>query len=196
MRNSSATFPNEHKHRLSLDPLASRDDSERSPVLKWSMIALLVILGLLCETTIFSSWRFYGAAPSFGYVAVAAVAYYSGANTGLIFGFCAGLGSDIFYRTPLGVSSLSMMICGLVIGIMQTGMMRPTPMAVPLLAFGASIAGNVLYVLISIIVGFEKLFSLHSLNVILLSSFINMLASLFIFAIVKKLIGAPAWKNR
>lgn len=183
-------------HRFTLDPLASRDYTDRSPILRWSAIAMLVIVGLLMETTIFSSWRFFGAAPTFGYVAVAAVAYYAGANTGVVFGFCAGLGSDIFYRTPLGVSALSMMACGLVVGIMQTGMMRPTPLAVPLLGFGVTFAGNSLYVLISIIVGYDQLFSGHSAYVILLSSLISMIAAPFIFAIIKSLIGAPAWKNR
>lgn len=185
-----------HAHRFSLDPLSSREDTDRAPIIKWSAIAFLVVVGLLFETTVFSSWRFFGAAPSMGYVAVAAVAYYSGANTALVFGFFAGVGSDIFYRTPLGVSGISMMICGLVIGIMQTGMMRPTPLAVPLLALGVSLAGNALYVLLSIIVGFERLFSVHSVYVILMSSLLNMIASPFVFAIVKKSIGAPAWKNR
>ncbi|HMS24615.1 MAG TPA: rod shape-determining protein MreD [Acidimicrobiia bacterium] len=185
-----------HAHRFSLDPLAARDYTDRSPILRWSAIALMVIVGLLMETTVFSSWRIFGAAPSFGYVAVAAVAYYAGANTALVFGFCAGVGSDIFYRTPLGVSGLSMMACGLVIGMMQTGMMRPTPLAVPLMGLCVSIAGNAVYVLISIIVGFESLFSAHTAYVILISSLINMVASPFIFVIVKKFIGAPAWKNR
>jgi rod shape-determining protein MreD len=169
---------------------------DRSPIVRWSAIALLVIIGLLLETTLFSSWRLFGAAPTFGYVAVAAVGYYAGANTGFVFGFFAGLGADVFYRTPLGVSALSMMAVGLVVGIMQTGMMRPTPLAIPLLGFFASLAGNALYVVLSIIVGFENLFSLHTLYAILISSLINMVAAPFIFAIVKKLIGAPAWKNR
>lgn len=185
-----------HKHRFSLDPLSSREDTDRSPILIWSAIALLVIVGLLFETTVFSSWRIFGAAPSLGYVAVAAVAYYSGANTALVFGFIAGVGLDIFYRTPIGVSGLSLMTCGLVVGIMQTGMMRPTPLAVPLLGFGASLAGNLLYVLFSIIVGFEYLFSMHSIVVIFFSSILNMFASPIVFAVVKKSIGAPAWKNR
>lgn len=195
MRSALPKHP-DRGHRFSLDPLASRIDSDRSPIITWSAIGLLVIIGLLLETTIFSSWRVFGAAPSFGYVAVAAVAYYAGANTAFVFGFCAGLGADIFYRTPLGVSALSMMACGLVVGIMQTGMMRPTPLAVPLLGFIVSLVGNSLYVVISILVGFEKLFSLNTLFVILMSSLINMLASPIIFAAVKKLIGAPAWVNR
>ena len=140
-------------------------------------------------------WAF-GAAPSFGYVAVAAVGYYAGANTAMVFGFFAGLGADIFYRTPLGVSALSMLICGVVVGILQTGMMRPTPLAVPVLGFLVSLAGNSVYVLISIIVGFESLVSLQSVYVILLSSIINTFASPFIFMFVRKAIGAPAWKNR
>lgn len=182
--------------RFSLDPLNASIDVDRSPIIVWSAIALMVIIGLLLETTIFSSWRFLGAAPSFGYVAVAAVAYYAGANTAFVFGFFAGLGADMFYRTPLGVSALSMLLCGLVVGIIQTGMIRPTPLAIPLLAFLVSFAGNSLYVFFSVLLGFEDLFSLHSLYVIFMSSILNTLASPFIFAFVKKLIGAPAWRNR
>ena len=184
------------KHRFSLDPLASHEDYDKSPILRWSAIAVLVLIGLLFETTVFSSWRFLGAAPSFGYVAVAAVAYYAGANTAMVFGFFAGLGADIFYRTPLGVSAISMLLCGLVVGIIQTGMIRSTPLAIPLLGLCVSLAGNTVYVLISIIVGFEDIFSLWSLYVIFLSSLINMVASPLIFMFVKKAIGAPAWKNR
>jgi rod shape-determining protein MreD len=184
------------ERRFSLDPLASHVDMERSPVLRWSAVALLVVIGLLFQTTIFSSWTFFGVAPSFGFVAVAAVAYYAGSNTALVFGFCAGIGSDFFYRTPLGVSGLAMMACGLVVGVMQTGMMRPTPIAVPIMGFTVSLVGNTLYVLISFMVGFEKLLNVHTAYVIVLSSGINMIFSPFIFAIVKKMIGAPAWKNR
>ena len=184
------------QNRFSLDPLASRDDMDRSPILRWSAIALLVIVGLLFETTVFSSWRLFGAAPSFGYVAVAGIAYYAGANTAMVFGFFAGLGADIFYRTPHGVTALAMMICGVVVGIVQTGMMRPTPLAVPVLGFTVSLAGNIAYVLISIIVGFEGLVSIQSVKVILLTSIINMFAAPFIFMLIRKFIGAPAWKNR
>lgn len=182
--------------RFSLDPLNASVEIDRSPIIVWSAIALMLLVGILLETTIFSSWRIFGAAPSFGYVAVAAVAYYAGANTAVIFGFFAGLGADMFYRTPMGVTALSMMICGLVVGIIQTGMMRPTPVAIPLLAFAVSFAGNCLYIFFSILLGFEDLFSLHTLQVIFMTSLLNAIASPLIFAFVKKLIGAPAWRNR
>ncbi len=181
---------------LSIDPLAADIDLERSPILRWSAIGAFGLLGILLETTIFSTWKFFGAAPTFGYVATASVAYYCGANTGMVFGFIAGIGADLFYQTPIGVSALSMLVCALIVGIAQTGMMRPTPLAVPLLGFVVSFAGNALYVLISIMVGFDEFFNLHSAKVIFISSTLNMLASPFIFAITKKFIGAPAWKNR
>ncbi len=181
---------------FSLNPLASRIDIERAPILQWSLIGLIILVGLLLETTVFSSWKIFGASPSFGYVAVTAVAYYAGANTGFVFGFFAGLGSDIFYRTPIGITALTMLLVGLGVGLVQTGMMRPTPIAIPIMAFIVSLAGNSLYVILSILLGFESLFNLHTLYVILISSLINMVASPFIFALVRKLIGAPAWKNR
>lgn len=188
--------PSRSRSRFTLDPLASRDDMDRSPILRWGAIAFLVLIGLLLETTIFSSWRLFNAAPSFGFVAVAGVAYYAGANTAMVFGFFAGLGSDIFYRTPLGVTALSMMLCGVLVGVIQTGMMRPTPLAVPLLGLMVSLIGNTVYILISIIVGFESLVSIHSFYAVLLTSLMNMVASPFIFLFIKQFIGAPAWKNR
>lgn len=181
---------------FSIDPLAADIDLERSPIFRWSAIGAFALLGLLLETTVFSTWRVFGAAPTFAYVATASVAYYCGANTGMVFGFFAGLGADLFYQTPVGVSALSMLLCAIIVGIAQTGMMRPTPLAVPLLGFVVSFAGNSLYVLISIMLGFDELFSLHSAKVIFVTSIINMFASPLIFAITKKFIGAPAWKNR
>ena len=194
--NLTLASPKKNRRNFSINPLAADIGTERSPILKWSAISVLVIFGLLMETTVFSSWKLFGAAPTFGYVATAAVAYYCGANTGMIFGFFAGMGSDFFYSTPIGVSALSMLICAIIVGIAQTGMMRPTPLAVPLLGFVVSMAGNTIYVLISIMVGFDELFNLHTGYVIFISSILNMIASPFIFAITKRFVGAPAWKNR
>ena len=176
--------------------LAADINTDRSPFFRWLSIGILVVLGLLLETTVFSSWKVFDSSPTFGYVATAAVAYYCGANTGMVFGFFAGLGSDFFYSTPIGISALSMLICAIIVGVAQTGMMRPTPLAIPLLTFIISFTGNTLYVLFSIMVGFEELFSLHSAYLIVVSSLLNVIASPFIFAITKNFIGAPAWKNR
>ena len=123
------------RKNFSIDPLAADINTDRSPFFRWLSIGILVVLGLLLETTVFSSWKVFDSSPTFGYVATAAVAYY----------------------------------CG---------------------------AGNTLYVLFSIMVGFEELFSLHSAYLIVVSSLLNVIASPFIFAITKNFIGAPAWKNR
>ena len=182
--------------KLSLDPLASAINTDRSPIFQWIIIAILTLVGLLLETTVFSTWRIFGTAPTFAYIATAAIAYYYGANTGMVFGFISGLGADFFYSTPIGITALSLVICALLVGLAQTGMMRPTPLAVPLLGFVVSFAGNALYILLSIIVGFDELFSVHSLYLIFVTSVLNTIASPFIFSVVKRFTGAPAWKNR
>ena len=98
------------RKNFSIDPLAADINTDRSPFFRWLSIGILVVLGLLLETTVFSTWRIFGTAPTFAYIATAAIAYYCGANTGMVFGFISGLGADFFYSTPIGITALSLFI--------------------------------------------------------------------------------------
>ena len=80
----------------------------------------------MLQTTLFTHLRIDGVAPDIGLVAVLAVAYEDGADTGAIFGFIMGLAIDLFLTTPLGLSALSFAITGYAVGVFQAGMVRTT----------------------------------------------------------------------
>ena len=76
---------------------------------------------MVLQTTLFTHLRIDGVAPDVGLVAVLAVAYEDGADTGAIFGFVMGLAIDLFLTTPLGLSALSFAITGYAVGVFQAG---------------------------------------------------------------------------
>ena len=68
-------------------------------------LGLVIVVCVVLQTTLFTHLRIDGVGPDVGLVAVLAVAYEDGADTGAIFGFIMGLAIDLFLTTPLGLSA-------------------------------------------------------------------------------------------
>ena len=96
-------------------------------------LGFVVIICVVLQTTLFTHLRIDGVAPDVGLVAVLAVAYYDGAESGAWFGFVMGLSVDLFLTTPLGLSALSYAITAYAVGVFQAGMVRRPPAIAPLL---------------------------------------------------------------
>ncbi len=92
-------------------------------------LGLVIVVCVVLQTTLFTHLRIDGVGPDIGLVAVLAVAYEDGADTGAIFGFLMGLAMDLFLTTPLGLSALSFAITGYAVGVFQAGVVRTTPVA-------------------------------------------------------------------
>ena len=93
----------------------------------------MIVVCVVLQTTLFTHLRIDGVGPDVGLVAVLAVAYEDGADTGAIFGFLMGLAIDLFLTTPLGLSALSFAVTGYAVGVFQAGVVRTTPWLAPLL---------------------------------------------------------------
>ena len=87
-------------------------------------LALLILVAVVFQTTVFTHLRVWGVAPEVGLVAVLAIAYEHGPETGAVFGFVMGLAVDLFLTTPVGLSALSYALTGYGVGIVQGGMIR------------------------------------------------------------------------
>ena len=96
-------------------------------------LGFVVVICVVLQTTLFTHLRVDGVAPDVGLVAVLAVAYYDGAESGAWFGFVMGLSIDLFLTTPLGLSALAYAITGYAVGVFQAGMVRRPPLIAPLL---------------------------------------------------------------
>ena len=90
-------------------------------------LGFVVVICVVLQTTLFTHLRIDGVAPEVGLVAVLAVAYYDGAESGAWFGFVMGLSIDLFLTTPLGLSALSYAITAYGVGVFQAGMVRRPP---------------------------------------------------------------------
>ncbi len=109
-------------------------------------LALVIVVCVVLQTTLFTHLRIDGIGPDIGLVAVLAVAYEDGADTGAIFGFLMGLAMDLFLTTPLGLSAMSFAITGYAVGVFQAGMVRTTPWLAPILGGVGGLFGGLVFI--------------------------------------------------
>ena len=116
-------------------------------------LGLVIVVCVVLQTTLFTHLRIDGVGPDVGLVAVLAVAYEDGADTGAIFGFLMGLAIDLFLTTPLGLSALSFAVTGYAVGVFQAGVVRTTPWLAPLLGGLGGFFGGLVFLTAGAVVG-------------------------------------------
>jgi rod shape-determining protein MreD len=125
----------------------------------------------------------FGAAPDLCLLATVAVAYEDGPDTGAMFGFFSGLATDLFLASPLGVSALTFAIIGYLVGVFQSGLLRPSGWVAPMLGGLAGLAGGALFVVVASIAGEDGLLNGHSVKIIVVAAIYDALLAPLIFPI-------------
>lgn len=149
-------------------------------------LALVIISAVVLQTTLFTHLRIDGVAPDIGLVAVLAVAYEDGPETGAWFGFVMGLAIDLFLTTPLGLSALSFALTGYAVGVFQAGMVRTTPRLAPLLGFFGGLFGGLVFITVGALVGQNGFLSLESLKIVVIAAAYDALIAPIVFPIVRR----------
>ncbi len=144
-------------------------------------LALLLILLTVLQTAVFPHLRVAGVVPDLGLVAAVAIAVRYGPETGAIFGFAAGLASDLFLQTPLGLAALAFALTAYLVGAMQNALARPAPWMRPAIAVGAGLVAGLLFVGLGALVGQEQLFAVLSLRTIVLAAIYDGVVAVVIF---------------
>ncbi len=80
------------------------------------VLAAVIAVGVVLESTLLAHLRLGGARPDLLVLAVIAVAMSCGPATGSVFGFAAGLVSDLQFAAPVGVSALVYAVIGFGVG--------------------------------------------------------------------------------
>ena len=162
-------------------------------------LALVVIGAVVLQTTLFTHLRIDGVAPDVGLVAVLAVAYEDGPDTGAWFGFVMGLSIDFFLTSPLGLSALSYALTGYAVGVFQAGMVRTTPRLAPLLRFFGGLFGGLVFITVGALVGQNGFLSFASLKTVLIAAVYDALIAPIVFPIVRRAARQPdhsQWRVR
>ncbi|MEP6623400.1 MAG: rod shape-determining protein MreD, partial [Acidimicrobiia bacterium] len=144
-------------------------------------LALLLILLTVLQTAVFPHLRVAGVVPDLGLVAAVAIGVRYGPETGAAFGFAAGLASDLFLQTPLGLAALSFALTAYLVGAMQNTLARPAHWVRPAIAVSAGLVAGLLFVGLGALVGQEQLFAVHSLRTIVLAALYDGVVAVAIF---------------
>lgn len=104
------------------------------------VLAAVVVVGVLLETTVLGELRLAGVRPDLLVLAVVAVAMASGPVSGAAFGFSAGLVADLLFDLPVGVSALVYTAVGFAVGIARVYMTSQLPLVHLALVGAATLA--------------------------------------------------------
>jgi rod shape-determining protein MreD len=155
-------------------------------VIRWIRLGFVVLACVVLQTTLFTRLRIDGVAPDVGLVAVLAVAWEDGPDSGAVFGFIMGLSIDLFLTTPLGLSALAYAITGYAVGVFQSGVVRTTPWLPPILGGIGGLFGGLVFITVGAIVGQPGFLSFESLKVVLIAALYDALIAPVIFPIVRR----------
>lgn len=149
-------------------------------------LGFVVLACVLLQTTLFTHLRIDDVAPQVGLVAVLAVAYEDGADSGAIFGFVMGLAIDLFLTTPLGLSALSFAVTGYAVGVFQAGVVRTTPWLAPFLGGIGGLFGGLVFLAAGALVGQPGFLSFESLKIVMISAAFDAVIAPLVFPIVRR----------
>ena len=103
-------------------------------------LGLVILVCVVLQTTLFTHLQIDGVAPDIGLVAVLAVAWEDGPDTGALYGFLMGWRSTCSSPHRSDSRPLSFAVTGYAVGVFQTGVVRTTPWLAPIL--GGSVASS------------------------------------------------------
>jgi rod shape-determining protein MreD len=151
-----------------------------------ALAALLVVV----QVTVFPHLRLLGAVPDLGLLLALAVAYRDGPEAGLVAGFVAGLGVDLFLETPIGLSALTYSLVAYGAGVLQTGVLRTPRGIAPLLGALGGLVSGTLFVAIAVLVGVDIGFTSHTMALISASALYDAVLAPIVFALTGRVLGS------
>lgn len=120
-------------------------------------LPLAMLFVLLLQSSLLSEMRLGVVRPDAMILLPIAAGMLAGSERGAIVGFFAGMLTDLFLQTPMGLSALTYSVVGFGVGAMHTGVLRAAWWIGPITAMAASAAGVLLFVVIGAVVGVAHL---------------------------------------
>lgn len=151
---------------------------------------LLVVLAALLQTTLFIELDPFGAAPNLVVRVVIACCRYLEPETGVLFGFTAGVLTDLLGDSPLGMWSLAMTVVAFAV-VRLRQRTEDNPVLLWLGVFGLTVLGETLFVLVNTLFGQQTLSQSGVLRLVLLAGAYNTLVGFVVLPAVRVLMRPP-----
>ncbi len=135
-------------------------------------VPVVLIACLLLHTTVLTHLRVLGVMPDVMLLVAVAAGITAGPERGAAMGFAAGITSDLFLRSPFGLSALVFTLVGYAMGAAHTGVLRPSWYIRSLLAMLGSAGGVLLYAFAGAMLG-EPLVNLRLVTVVIVVALAN-----------------------
>lgn len=141
-------------------------------MLRNARLALVLVVALTLQTTWMADFRPFGVPGDLLLLVAIAAGLAAGPTRGAIIGFTAGIAMDLVQLTPFGLSALTYLAVGYVVGSAHAGVLRSAPWIPVAAGFLATAVGLVFYVILGQLVGQQ--FRLPGLaRVVLVTSLMN-----------------------
>ncbi len=154
-------------------------------------VAILLVIALLLQVTIFPHIRLSGRVPDLGLVLAVAIAFDYGPEAGAIVGFLAGLSYDLFLATPLGLTALAWALTAYAVGVLQGGVLRSPKWFTPVIGGAAGVAAGMLFVGVGLLAGVGGVHGNDAYVTVGVASLYDALLAPFVFILVAFLLPEP-----
>lgn len=146
----------------------------------------LLILGgaALLQSTVLSSLDIWGVRPSPVLLLVVSWSIVRGGVEGIWWGFIGGLALDLLSGGPWGVSTLALMLVGLLAGLAEVNLSRSNVLFPTAMILGASLLYDLLCLILLSLAGWRMALLDTFLVVILPTAILNVLLSFVVFPLV------------
>lgn len=149
------------------------------------IIALVIYVCFLLQTSVFSRYRLAGVTPNILICVVSTYGFMKGRRYGMLIGFFTGLLVDIFSGSLFGTYALIYMYIGLLNGLFKKQFFGDD-LRLPMILIGTSdmIYGVASFVVLLLTAKSQYNFSFYFMNIILPEVVYTLLVSIFIYYII------------
>ncbi|HWD08730.1 MAG TPA: rod shape-determining protein MreD [Actinomycetota bacterium] len=152
----------------------------------------LIVLGLVVQTTVMPHLALFRVVPDLLLVVVICVGLVEGPSAGAVAGFGGGLLRDFLLNAPTGLSALAYLSVGYAVGAIRP-YVQSSSFLVPFAGvFLGSLAGNTLYIGLSLLLGVPSEPLVRVVEVLVLSAIYNTLLVPFVYPLARKLATEPS----
>lgn len=116
--------------------------------MRWVALALLLVVSLVLETTLFHWLSVFGVQPDLVLILVVFFALFSGSSGGAFFGFLGGLAQDALVGQYLGLNALTKLVIGYSVAQIERKVYKDYPLLPVIIVFMVSVAGQIIVFLL------------------------------------------------